>query len=176
MAVDSPTPEPKACDGIDHGLPANRVGALVDEALAFNRVLKASEDDRPGKGDAARVEEAGGALYHELINLPVGERQALLKYVEAYNKMDAGNDPAMPTVSADIDSNAFLESLTVKFPYPFYSDQASQEKAIKSGEKGKDFVSEEFVFQGWGMCAKFSQLPPEYPAPPLHPWIELPAF
>jgi hypothetical protein len=177
LMSDSPPAASTPCDGIDHGLPPDRVGALDHDAYNFNQVLKANETDGTGKGNLQVALAAGRAFFEELADLPVGERKALLKLAESYNKMEQNGDPAMPTIDHKMDSDAFLEHLIVRYPEPFYPEAAGQHRD-HTGEKASQFAAEFFDYQGRGMCAEYPQpgATSTFSAPAPWPDITLPSL
>ncbi|MBU6454348.1 MAG: hypothetical protein KGS72_21400 [Cyanobacteria bacterium REEB67] len=146
----SPSEKPLACDGIDHGVPTGRVHALADSAEAFNRTLQDNQSDHIGHGDGAKVFDAGRALYEELVELPVGERRALVKMTEAYNHMMQPGDPAMPRLEIAIGEDAFIAQLKITYPIPFDYDGKGQPLS---------YYTENFTYDGRGMCAQAPQNP-----------------
>jgi hypothetical protein len=178
MAADTNPPSEQRCDGIDHGLPEARVAPLINDAYSYNKALQANELDGTGKGNSQTAVDAGKAFYEELVQLPIGERRALLSYAETFNKGLADKDPAMPTLKPHLDSDGFLRDLTVSYPIPVYSTSAEQKSAESMHEKPKEFVAEDFVYQGRGMCAEFKTINPAKPQPQEDPWptFDLPAL
>jgi hypothetical protein len=176
--ADGNTPGEQRCDGIDHGVPEAHVPALVNDAYGYNRVLQANEMDGSGKGDLHAAFDAGKAFYQELVQLPVGERRALLHFAQTYNSAFAEKDPAMPTLNPQMDSDGFLEKLKVKYPIPFYSTEAERKIAENNHQKAKDFVAEFFDYQGWGMCTQFKSFDPDAAQSKQQTWpnIELPTL
>ncbi len=154
MTILEPQKADLSCDGKDHGVPPERVNALSNDAYNFNQVLKANQSDGTGKGNFQVAMAAGQAFYDELIQLPIGERKALLQFAEAYNKEAKVGDPAMPTIEKAINANGFLENLTIEYPEPFYPD-ATGKHSHHAGEKAKNFSPEKFVYQGSPMCAEY---------------------
>jgi hypothetical protein len=145
VAFDTAANSPSACDGIDHGLPAGRVHALADRAEAFNNTLQANQSDHFNHGDGRKVFDAGQKLYEELVELPVGERRALVKMAEAYNRMMQPGDPAMPKLEIAIGADAFIDQLKISYPVPFNFDGKGQPTS---------FFTELFTYDGKGMCAQ----------------------
>jgi hypothetical protein len=157
----------KACDGKDHGVTPERQEALNREAVAFNQLLRASDSLPPGPSRDAVIRDAnkvlddflpkqrpwesshnlimdygdtGEALYHQLIEMPVGERKALIKALTDYNRSmaDADKEHRMPNFSTNIDDRGFFS----KMHYGYY-------------EVGN-----------WGMCAQFEPPDPSKPSVP----------
>ena len=162
--LDSPK-IPAACDGVESGVPRQRVSALITDADNFNKALKANESDGTGKGNFQAAMDASRAFYDELTRLPISERKLLLDMAQSYNKAEAKDDPAMPTIESTMRQDLFLEKLTINYPEPFYPDAASKhEHAL--GHKAAHLTPERFEYQGSPMCAKFTptdQTPPPQP-------------
>ena len=130
------------CDGLDHGA-SGHLHALIDDAYNFNQLLKANQADGSGKGNAQAVENAAESFYKELTEAPVGERRILLSLAQSYNQAEAKGDPAMPTISSKVYSDAFLEQFSIRYPYPVKAD----------AKNPADYAAEFFEFQDRGMCA-----------------------
>jgi len=143
---------PGSCDGIDHKVSADRLAVLAQDAYSFNQLLKTNEITNGGNDGMQHVESASQSFYQELVLAPIGERKALLQAAEEENRSLVKGDPAMPILDAKIDSDAFLESLTIHYPVPF---EPVRTNLNVEKNKTKEYVAVDFVYQGWGMCAEF---------------------
>jgi hypothetical protein len=164
--------KPAVCDGKDHGVTAERMEQLKAEADAFNRLLQASKFDAKGPDhDAAarqssadfykfmprqpeknqqsnegRAFDASKAFYEQLTNLPVGERKVLVSLAQEQNKAMHAQDDGMPELQISMNSHAFIDDVTVKYPWIRARD-------IRTNEMG--YAREYFTFKYRGMCAQY---------------------
>jgi hypothetical protein len=163
---------PAVCDGLDHGVTPERLEQLRAEADAFNRLLKISEPGSQGsehdaeaqravadfyqflpsqpteaKTDEARAFEASKAFYEQLTNLPIGERRALADLAQRQNQSLVAGDDAMPILKISMNAGAFIDDLTVKYPWLRARD-------IVTNQMG--WAREDFTFHYRGMCAASS--------------------
>ncbi|HEY9790434.1 MAG TPA: hypothetical protein V6D22_08545 [Candidatus Obscuribacterales bacterium] len=151
---DQPPAESKSarCDGKDHGVTPERLSELRSEADAFNRLLQASKFDAPRVEDQQsnenRAFNASKAFYEQLTQLPIGERKALASLAQEQNQTMHAQDDGMPELKIEIDSHAFIDDVTVKYPWIRARD-------IRTNEMG--YAREYFTFHYRGMCAEFEQ-------------------
>ena len=167
MSNEAEIPASKRCDGIARPVTPERLGQLEQDARNFNTELYKNRAEGPHTLHIDEAEAAGKKFWQELVHVPISERRALLEIVTSQNRELTKNDPAMPSLTAKMDSHAFLESFTIKYPMPF---------SVDAQGKVADYIPMQLVNQGWGMCAEFKQPDPKYPAPGKDPGIEFPTF
>jgi hypothetical protein len=167
MANESEIPASNRCDGIARPVTPERLGQLEQDARNLNAELYKYRSDGPHSLHIDEAEAAGKKFWEELVRVPISERRALLDFVTTQNRELTKEDLSMPSLTAKMDSHAFLESFTIKYPMPFSLDAQG---------KVKDYIPMHLVSQGWGMCAEFKQPDPKYPVPRRDPGIEIPTF
>jgi hypothetical protein len=155
LALDSHLGNSDTCEPSARPVTPARELVLGRDAQNFNNVLKDNEMDGTGKGNEQVAEKAVKAFYDELIGLPVGERRELLRLAEADNAVAQKGDPAMPTIDKALDSNGFLERLSVNYPEPWYPETKGKQHS-HVGEKATHYTPLELRYGGDPMCAEYS--------------------
>lgn len=145
MSDQAPHPQQsEVCDGKDHGVTAARLAQLHSEARAYNELLRvdalgSGHDAAAGKASSEFYKylsatpdatsksndpafDASKAFYEQLAELPVGEAKALAKLTMQENQLMVAADKAMPRLHISMESDSFIDKMTVDFPYPMEYD------------------------------------------------------
>ncbi len=149
-----PTPveiAPAACDGKDYGLTPQRKAEVDAQAHNLNLKLQGLETEKNGKTHLDEADQAGNAFWKQLGEVPIAERRELIKAFERENKELAKTDPALPTMTVKMDSDAFMESASLNYPMPFSMDKHHQVKT---------YGTMSVQYQSYGMCAEFDDKAP----------------